>query len=138
VNVQLSWFGGAHTRGDELIMVEPDSVLFTGDVVQEQGRPLFLLRGLLAQNLAGGARPYGRPAPQNRRARSQPTGRWIADRPGTGADGLPAIAHRRTESRRQTVPQATAILTAEVHDKYPGWTGFNHIDQAVAQGYAGP
>jgi len=36
------------------------------------------------------------------------------------------------------VPQATAILTAEVHDKYLGWTGFNHIDQAVAQGYAAP
>ena len=37
----LFWFGGAHTKGDELIMVEPDSVLFTGDVVQNRVGPYF-------------------------------------------------------------------------------------------------
>jgi len=34
--------------------------------------------------------------------------------------------------------QATQALTAEVKEKYPGWTGFNHIDLAVAHSYAAP
>jgi len=33
VRVRLAWFGPAHTKGDEVVMVEPDSVLVSGDVV---------------------------------------------------------------------------------------------------------
>ena len=33
VKVRLLWFGGAHTRGDELVFVEPDRTLISGDVV---------------------------------------------------------------------------------------------------------
>jgi glyoxylase-like metal-dependent hydrolase (beta-lactamase superfamily II) len=41
VVARLYWFGAAHTAGDELIMVEPDSVLFSGDVVQNKTGPYF-------------------------------------------------------------------------------------------------
>src|ERR1019366_8263459 len=41
VRVRLSWFGPAHTKGDELVMVEPDSVLISGDVVQNKAGPYF-------------------------------------------------------------------------------------------------
>src|SRR5207342_500237 len=41
VSVRLAWFGPAHTKGDALIMVEPDSVLFSGDVVQNKTGPYF-------------------------------------------------------------------------------------------------
>jgi glyoxylase-like metal-dependent hydrolase (beta-lactamase superfamily II) len=34
VKVRLLWFGGAHTKGDELTFVEPDRTLIPGDVVQ--------------------------------------------------------------------------------------------------------
>lgn len=37
--VRLLWFGGAHTKGDELIFVEPDRTLVSGDVVQNRTVP---------------------------------------------------------------------------------------------------
>ncbi len=39
VTVRLLWFGGAHTKGDELIFVEPDRTLVSGDVVQNKTMP---------------------------------------------------------------------------------------------------
>jgi glyoxylase-like metal-dependent hydrolase (beta-lactamase superfamily II) len=39
VAVRLLWFGGAHTKGDELIFIEPDRTLVSGDVVQNKVVP---------------------------------------------------------------------------------------------------
>src|SRR5262249_12573197 len=39
VQVRLLWFGEAHTKGDELIFVEPDRTLISGDVVQNKTMP---------------------------------------------------------------------------------------------------
>jgi glyoxylase-like metal-dependent hydrolase (beta-lactamase superfamily II) len=39
VTVRLLWFGGAHTKGDELTFVEPDRTLISGDVVQNKVVP---------------------------------------------------------------------------------------------------
>jgi glyoxylase-like metal-dependent hydrolase (beta-lactamase superfamily II) len=39
VKVRLLWFGGAHTNGDELVFVEPDRTLISGDVVQNRVVP---------------------------------------------------------------------------------------------------
>jgi glyoxylase-like metal-dependent hydrolase (beta-lactamase superfamily II) len=39
VTVRLLWYGGAHTKGDELTLVEPDRTLISGDVVQNQTIP---------------------------------------------------------------------------------------------------
>jgi glyoxylase-like metal-dependent hydrolase (beta-lactamase superfamily II) len=39
VTVRLLWFGEAHTEGDELIFVEPDHTLISGDVVQNKTMP---------------------------------------------------------------------------------------------------
>jgi glyoxylase-like metal-dependent hydrolase (beta-lactamase superfamily II) len=39
VTARLLWFGGAHTRGDELTFVEPDKTLISGDVVQNKVAP---------------------------------------------------------------------------------------------------
>ena len=39
VTVRLLWFGGAHTKGDELIFVDPDRTLISGDVVQNKTVP---------------------------------------------------------------------------------------------------
>jgi len=36
VTARLFWLGPAHTQGDELIMVEPDSLLLSGDIVQDK------------------------------------------------------------------------------------------------------
>lgn len=39
VTARLVWFGGAHTKGDELIFVQPDRTLISGDVVQNKVVP---------------------------------------------------------------------------------------------------
>ena len=39
VKARLLWFGGAHTQGDELTLVEPDHTLISGDVVQNKTIP---------------------------------------------------------------------------------------------------
>ena len=39
VTARLLWFGGAHTKGDELTFVEPDRTLVSGDVVQNKTLP---------------------------------------------------------------------------------------------------
>ena len=39
VRARLLWYGGAHTKGDELIFVEPDKTLISGDVVQNKVVP---------------------------------------------------------------------------------------------------
>jgi glyoxylase-like metal-dependent hydrolase (beta-lactamase superfamily II) len=39
VTARLLWFGGAHTKGDELTLVEPDGTLVSGDVVQNKVVP---------------------------------------------------------------------------------------------------
>jgi glyoxylase-like metal-dependent hydrolase (beta-lactamase superfamily II) len=39
VTTRLIWFGGAHTKGDELTFVEPDRTLISGDVVQNKVVP---------------------------------------------------------------------------------------------------
>ena len=36
---RLFWMGQAHTKGDELIDVEPDSTLISGDIVQNKTLP---------------------------------------------------------------------------------------------------
>jgi glyoxylase-like metal-dependent hydrolase (beta-lactamase superfamily II) len=39
VTARLLWLGAAHTKGDELILVEPDATLISGDVVQNKVVP---------------------------------------------------------------------------------------------------
>jgi glyoxylase-like metal-dependent hydrolase (beta-lactamase superfamily II) len=43
--VRLLWFGGAHTKGDELTFVEPDRTLVSGDVVQNKVVPNIFREG---------------------------------------------------------------------------------------------
>jgi glyoxylase-like metal-dependent hydrolase (beta-lactamase superfamily II) len=45
VTARLLWFGGAHTKGDELTFVEPDRTLISGDVVQNKVVPNIFREG---------------------------------------------------------------------------------------------
>jgi len=45
VTARLMWLGEAHTKGDELIFVEPDRVLISGDVVQNKVVPSIFREG---------------------------------------------------------------------------------------------
>src|SRR5438552_3699871 len=39
VTARLFWLGPAHTKGDEMIFVQPDSALITGDIVEKNLAP---------------------------------------------------------------------------------------------------
>ncbi|MBV9503507.1 MAG: MBL fold metallo-hydrolase [Acidobacteriia bacterium] len=45
VTARLLWFGEAHTKGDELTLVEPDQTLISGDVVQNKTVPAIFRDG---------------------------------------------------------------------------------------------
>jgi glyoxylase-like metal-dependent hydrolase (beta-lactamase superfamily II) len=45
VTARLLWLGGAHTKGDELVFVEPDRTLVSGDVVQNKVVPNIFREG---------------------------------------------------------------------------------------------
>jgi glyoxylase-like metal-dependent hydrolase (beta-lactamase superfamily II) len=45
VSARLLWFGGAHTKGDQLTFVEPDRTLISGDVVQNKVVPNIFREG---------------------------------------------------------------------------------------------
>jgi len=52
VKARLLWFGGAHTKGDELAFVEPDKTLISGDVVQNKVVPSIVGGGTPASWIA--------------------------------------------------------------------------------------
>jgi glyoxylase-like metal-dependent hydrolase (beta-lactamase superfamily II) len=45
VTAQLLWFGATHTKGDELVFVDPDRTLISGDVVQNKVAPYIFGEG---------------------------------------------------------------------------------------------
>ncbi|MEQ1949630.1 MAG: MBL fold metallo-hydrolase [Bryobacteraceae bacterium] len=45
VTARLLYYGDGHTKGDQVIMVEPDGALITGDLVQNKVVPTILLSG---------------------------------------------------------------------------------------------
>src|SRR5205085_4898943 len=42
VTAKLMWLGEGHTKGDELIFVEPDGTLISGDIVQNKYVPVIV------------------------------------------------------------------------------------------------
>lgn len=138
VTARLFWFGGAHTKGDELILVDPDSVLFSGDVVQNKTGPYFYCADCTPKTWLAVLNQVAQLNPKIVVPDHSP--------PGDGAliaqeREMMAFLQARIAALKaagQTEQQATTTLTAEIQQKYPGWTGFNHVDQAVARSYAEP
>lgn len=135
VSAELDWFGGAHTKGDELILVQPDSVLFSGDVVQNKTGPYFYCADCTPQTWL---------AVLNRVAKLNPK-IVVPDHSPPGDGSL--IAQEREmmawlnsrvmalKASGASADQATQTLTAEFRQKYPDWTGTNHMDLAVAHSF---
>ena len=135
VSAELDWFGGAHTKGDELILVQPDSVLFSGDVVQNKAGPYFY---------CGDCTPQTWLAVLNQVAELNPK-IVVPDHspPGDGSlitqerDMMAWLSARvaALKAGGATADQATQTLTAEFKAKYPDWTNTNHMDLAVAHSF---
>jgi glyoxylase-like metal-dependent hydrolase (beta-lactamase superfamily II) len=135
VTVRLLWFGGAHTKGDELVFVEPDKTLISGDVVQNKVVP----------NIAAdGGTPASWIAVLDQIERLG-TLHVLPDHSAPGDGSLVSqergfISDLRTQAlelKRQgvTAEDAGARLTTEFKGKYAGWP-INNLTNFVKSVYA--
>ena len=125
VAVRLLWFGAAHTKGDELIFVEPDRTLVSGDVVQNKVVP----------NIFGdGGTPSSWLAVLDKVAALEPL-HILPDHSAPGDASMIALEKRFISDLRgaalalksKGVPAADAgrQLSEEFKSKYPDWPGMN-------------
>jgi len=135
VTARLFWFGAAHTKGDELVFVDPDRTLISGDVVQNKVGPNIFGEGgtasswiavvdevakLGAQHVLPDHSPIGDGSlvEQERSFLVELKGRALAlKQQGAGAD------------------QAGRQLTAEFKQKYPDWN-IDNLTNFVKAAYA--
>jgi glyoxylase-like metal-dependent hydrolase (beta-lactamase superfamily II) len=135
VTARLLWFGAAHTKGDEVIFVEPDSTLIPGDIVQDK---------LVPRVNRGEGTVKGWLAVLDKIAPLKP--RYIV--PDHGALGdISLIAKERAfivdlqsralELKRQgvSVSDAGKQLTAEFKAKYPDWASMDLVATFVERVY---
>ncbi len=133
---RLFWLGTAHTRGDELIFVEPDSVLIPGDIVQSK----------LVPNM-----PNEDTSPKNwiaildKLAPLKP--RFIVPDHGALGDGS-LIARERAflvdvqarslalKGKGTSLEEAGKLVSAEMKTKYPDWGTMGSVANIVKRVYA--
>ncbi len=136
VSARLMWFGGGHTRGDELIFVEPDSVLLPGDIVENK---------LVPTMPNADSSPKGWLALLDKIESLRP--RLVVPDHGPLGDGslvaqerkfLQELTARALELKRQNVPveDAGKQMITEFKAKYPDWEPINAIANAVRRIYA--
>lgn len=137
VSARLLWFGGAHTKGDELIFVEPDKTLISGDVVQNKVVPNI-------SNDGGTPSSWIAVLDQIEKLRALHV---LPDHSPIGDGSLVAkerafivdLRTRALDLKRQGVGAADAgmRLTAEFKAKYPDWP-INSVANFVNSVYAEP
>jgi glyoxylase-like metal-dependent hydrolase (beta-lactamase superfamily II) len=136
VTARLFWWGAAHTLGDEMIMVGPDSVLITGDIVQDKIVPNMPSADANVKNWL---------AILDQLEPLHP--RLIVPDHGVLGDGtLIAKEHaflldlqtRSLELKRQgkSADEAAALVTAEFKKKYPDWQTMGPVANVVKRVYA--
>jgi glyoxylase-like metal-dependent hydrolase (beta-lactamase superfamily II) len=125
VSARLLWFGGAHTKGDELTFVEPDRTLISGDVVQNKTMP----------NIYGdGGTPTSWLSVLEKIASLSPA-HVLPDHSAPG-DGTLVTAERNLISEIRTraqalkrqgvsVDDAGKQITAELKTEHPDWPNTN-------------
>jgi glyoxylase-like metal-dependent hydrolase (beta-lactamase superfamily II) len=136
VKVRLLWFGAAHTKGDELILAEPDGVLFTGDVVQNKTGPYFYCADCTPRSWLGVLDQAAQLAPKIVVPDHSAPGdaSLIAAERGFIGDLLARAKTLKKEGK--SVEDAKRIVAGEIQAKYQGWTALGRIGDAVEKAYA--
>lgn len=135
VTARLMWLGQAHTKGDEVIFVEPDSTLIPGDIVQDK---------LVPRVNPDEGSPKNWLAVLDKIELLKP--RYIVPDHGDLGDGsliakqrafMSDLQSRALALKRQGVSAADAgkRLTAEITTQYPGWMNLNLIESFVERVY---
>jgi glyoxylase-like metal-dependent hydrolase (beta-lactamase superfamily II) len=135
VTARLMWLGQAHTKGDEVILAEPDSTLIPGDIVQDK---------LVPRVNPDEGSPKNWLAVLDKIELLKP--RYIVPDHGDLGDGsliakqrafMSDLQSRALALKRQGVSAADAgkRLTAEITTQYPGWMNLNLIESFVERVY---
>jgi glyoxylase-like metal-dependent hydrolase (beta-lactamase superfamily II) len=136
VTARLFWLGMAHTRGDELVFIEEDSVLLPGDLVQSK---LFPMMPDENASMKGWLAVLDQLGPLN--------ARLVVPDHGALGDGtligkeraiLKELQQRALDLKRQGTSSEDAgrLLLAEFQMKYPDWGNSSLIPNAVKRVYA--
>ena len=122
---RLLWFGGAHTKGDELVFVEPDRTLISGDVVQNKVVPNIFREG---------GTPSSWLAVLDQVAALKPL-HVLPDHSAPGDGSMVAMEKKFIGDLRDaalalkkkgvTVEDAGTQLSAEFKKRYPDWPSMN-------------
>jgi glyoxylase-like metal-dependent hydrolase (beta-lactamase superfamily II) len=125
VTARLLWFGGAHTKGDELTFVEPDRTLVSGDVVQNKVVP-----GIFRD----GGTPSTWLAVLDKVEALEPL-HVLPDHSAPGDGSLVALEKQfisdlqasalALKKKGVTVEEAGKRLESELKAKYPSWPSMN-------------
>jgi glyoxylase-like metal-dependent hydrolase (beta-lactamase superfamily II) len=136
VSAKLLWYGAAHTRGDEVVLADPDSVLITGDVVQNKTGPAFACQECTPQKWLA---VLDQMQPLNPKI-------ILPDHsvPGDGGllkaedDFMRDLVTRiaALKARGVNVDDAKKQVADEFQKKYADWVNMNGIPLAVERGYA--
>ena len=135
VHVRLFWRGPMHTRGDTLIFVEEDKVLFSGDVVMNRtflaaGATSSISTWLATLDELAALRPVV----------VVPSHGAIGDGTliGRDRDYLKTVQTRVGELKAQgkAADEIATTVTAEIQAKFPDWTAPMRIGTAVRAAYA--
>jgi glyoxylase-like metal-dependent hydrolase (beta-lactamase superfamily II) len=136
VTAHLFWIGPAHTKGDELIYIEEDSVLIPGDIVQKEIFPIMpnadaSVKGWLAilDNVEALHPKFIVPD----------HGASIVDASQIGTERayLLALQARALDLKKQgaSAEDAGKTITAELKAKHPDWPNPNNVAGEVMRVY---
>jgi glyoxylase-like metal-dependent hydrolase (beta-lactamase superfamily II) len=137
--VRLMWLGPAHSNGDTLALVEPDSILVSGDVVQNKaGIGLSGSRSTLKSWIAIVDKVAALKPALILPDHSLPGdgGRLIREQRDFLADLEASVQTLRREGR--SAEEAAREISAAFPARYPGWTRLNFLERSVIAAYRQP
>ena len=136
VTARLMWLGAGHTKGDELIFVEPDGALIPGDIVENK-----IVPGMPNEDstVKGWLALLDKIEPLHPRY-------IVPDHGALGGGSLIAqeraflvdLQSRTAALKREgkSVDEAVARITEEFRVKYEGWESMAGIGNAVKRAWA--
>jgi glyoxylase-like metal-dependent hydrolase (beta-lactamase superfamily II) len=136
VTARLFWVGPAHTKGDELIFIEEDSVLIPGDIVQKD---IFPIMPNADASIKGWLSILDNVEALHPKFIVPDHGAAIVDASqiGTQRAYFLALQSRALELKKQGVStdDAGKTITAELKAKNPDWPNPNNIAGEVTRAY---
>lgn len=136
VRVRLIWLGPGHTRGDTVIFVEGDAVLFAGDLAMKQVFPAFTSAQSRADSWLTGLDAMEALRPSH--VVGAHYGMGDASIISAYRDYIKALQTRvaQMKSQGKSSDETAKTLRGEFHAKFPDWDQPLRVDPAVAATYA--